>query len=278
MNRNQPPVEQTTPKVARRTLLKRTALLAGGIAASGSGLQAATTKPKPKPKSKPAPKKTTKRPPSNNSDLDILNFALGLEYLENNFYARAAQAHAQHAYLHAPLGAIVTTIRDDEAAHVQALSAAITKAGGTPASPGDYSFPVDVFESPIAFTRFAAVLEEIGIGAYLGAIGNIRDGELRKAAASIYGVESRHAALMRLLGGEQFSPRYYEGALTMAQVNSLVAPYGGAMSMPTPPTVETPPAPAATPTPAPPLETTPAPAPATPPAAATTETPAAAAE
>lgn len=158
-------------------------------------------------------------------DLEILNFALGLERLELDFYNRAIAANDATKYLRGRLFEVLAPIRDHEAAHIQALEAAIAGAGGTAVGPAArYEYPREVFISPIAFARYAFTLEEIGVGAYLGASGAIKSNALRRAAASIYGVETRHAAVWRHLGGHNFSIRYYEGPLSVAQVQGLIAP------------------------------------------------------
>jgi len=162
-------------------------------------------------------------------DLDILNFALGLELLELDFYTRAAEAQTARPFLKGRLAEVVPTLRDHEAAHVEALRAAIAGAGGTAvSSAANYTYPNEVFISPVAFARYAVALEEIGIGAYLGAAGKLRSRDLRRAAASIYGTETRHAAILRQLGGHAFSVRYYESPLTVAEVQGLISPIVGA--------------------------------------------------
>jgi len=159
------------------------------------------------------------------SDLEILNFALGLEQMESAFYSQVLGAHQEHGFLSGRFLPLTQDLAAAEATHVQTLQATITAAGGTPVMAGTYKFPYEVFVSTTGYSWFAWTLEEIGIGAYLGAIGKIKNPALRKATASIYGSETRHAAILRSLGSFTFAPRYFESALTVAQVKELTAPY-----------------------------------------------------
>lgn len=173
----------------------------------------------------PSKAKVVEVPETSESDLEILNFALGLERLEAAFYSQILGAQQNRAYLPGRLLESARELSGIENTHVQTLQSAIAAAGGTPPAEVNYRFPANVFISPVAFSWFGYTLEEIGIGAYLGAVGQIESNSLRKAAASIYGSEVRHAALLRSLGGFTFSPRYFESPLSVAQVQKLIAPY-----------------------------------------------------
>lgn len=187
--------------------------------APGTAAPAATT-PTATPEPTPTP-----RPAFAQSDLDIVAFALGLERLESAFYAQILGAHQARTYLEPRLFQIAQSIGADENAHIGALEAVLTGAERELPAAQTYRFPGNVFVSPIAFAWFGHTLEDIGIGAYLGAVGSIKSDALRRAAASIYGSESRHAAMLRQHAGFQASPRYFESPLTVAQVTALVAPY-----------------------------------------------------
>ena len=170
-----------------------------------------------------AMKRPMAAPPS--GDLDIVRFALTMERLEAAFYAQVVAAHQKRAYLPARSFALAQELAAAEADHVQALEGVLTGAGEeVPATPS-FQFPNEVFISPIGYAWFAYTLEEIGIGAYLGAVGKIQNDGLRKSAAAIYGAEARHAALLRTLAGFEFAPRYFESPLTVDQVTTLITPY-----------------------------------------------------
>lgn len=213
------PIYQENETYSRRTLLCSAGLLtAAAVGSTLARAQDAATPATP-------PAEAEAKPMAAPGDLEILNFALGLENLEQTFYQRAIDANASRKYLHGRFAEVLPTLRDNEAAHVQAIMQTITQMGGTPVITPTFTFPANVFISPVAFARFAYTLEEIGVGAYLGAVGAIQSRDIRRAAASIYGTETRHAAVLRHLGGFQFSPRYYEGPLTVAEVQGLIAPF-----------------------------------------------------
>jgi hypothetical protein len=81
------------------------------------------------------------------------------------------------------------------------------------------------------FLSLSRVLENVGVGAYLGAAPAILDSGILAAAGSIATIESRHAGMFNALqsiastenvfGGELS----FERALTAAEVNTLAGPY-----------------------------------------------------
>ncbi len=67
---------------------------------------------------------------SGTGDIDILNFALTLEYLESSFYQEAKSK----AKASGDLQSLIELISGDEDQHVAALIASIKQLGGTPSS------------------------------------------------------------------------------------------------------------------------------------------------
>ncbi len=135
-------------------------------------------------------------------DVDILNFALTLEYLEAAFYTEALK---QVGDLSGDVKEIATTIRDDESEHVDALAATVKKLGGKPvAAPGvDFG---KAFANQKSFLTTAVTFEDLGVGAYNGAGPSIKSKEVLAAAGSIVQVEGRHAGIVRLLNGDKIAP------------------------------------------------------------------------
>jgi len=157
-------------------------------------------------------------------DIDVLNYALTLEYLEAAFYQQGNSA----GLLSGTEKDYATTIQSDEEYHVTAITATIKQLGGTPvAAPGvDFGKSFDSRES---FLTTAHTFENVGVGAYLGAAGFIKDKAVLQAAAGIFGVEARHAAVIGSILGLKAEGGVYMGAyetpVTKATVLAGVAPF-----------------------------------------------------
>lgn len=134
--------------------------------------------------------------------LDVLNFALTLEYLEAEFYRRAVEDSPGLIPSGAPIGAI-TTIATHEAQHVAFLKAAITGAGGTPVASPSFDFTagglfIDVFTNYATFLAVAQAFEDTGVRAYKGQAGFLMsNNDVLTAALNIHSVEARHASHIR---------------------------------------------------------------------------------
>ncbi len=132
-------------------------------------------------------------------DIDILNFALTLEYLETDFY----KVKGKTVGLNGAAKALARSLGDEEAEHVAALTKAISAAGGTPVEKPTFAFPVT---NQAAFLKLAYVLENTGVGAYNGAGPLLSSKAYLAAAGSIVQVEARHAAAIALLTGSPVTP------------------------------------------------------------------------
>jgi rubrerythrin len=152
------------------------------------------------------------------SDVDILNFALTLEYLESSFYEEAKT----RAKLSGDLKELVDLVASDENQHVAALSSTIVKLGGKPVAEPKFDFP---YSDTAGFLKLAQTFEDTGVSAYDGAAPMIKSKEVLAAAGSIVQVEARHAAAIRLQNGEEPSPEAFNPPLEEAQVLKAVEPF-----------------------------------------------------
>lgn len=165
------------------------------------------------------PRATSSSSGSASQDLKIVNYALTLEYVEADFYAAVAESGLFK-------GAQLDTIKlfgDQEAQHVDALTATVKKLGGKPAPKPKTKFPLDDAKSVL---KLAATVENLGAAAYLGQAGSIQNKEVLAAALSIHSVEARHASALNTLLGKGVTP---DGAFakpaSMADVLPKVKPF-----------------------------------------------------
>ena len=228
------------------------ATLLTGCNDSSSGSTAPTPTPTPTPLDIP--------------DNDILNFALNLEYLEAEFYLRAATGSGLPASLllggdgavtggglikgNVPtaITAYLNAIAQDEMNHVAALQAAIKANSGTPvarpvidltafAALGTLATIPTTFDPTADYFSFllgAFVFEDVGVTAYNGAAPLITSNSILDAAAGIAAVEAYHAAEIRTLiaGMASMTGASAEamGTLTNANlISSVRAKVGGGM-------------------------------------------------
>jgi len=151
-------------------------------------------------------------------DLGIANYALTLEYLETEFYNRAAES----GMLKGKLLETAKRFGAEEQAHVDALTALIKKAGGKPADKPKAKFPLDSRKSIL---HLAASVENLGANAYLGQAANIKDKEILAAALSIHSVEARHAAVLNLATKAGPAAGAFAKPASAAEVLKTVKPF-----------------------------------------------------
>ncbi|CAP73196.1 uncharacterized protein PODANS_2_6030 [Podospora anserina S mat+] len=160
------------------------------------------------------------------NDLDILQFALTLEWLEAAFYqqgfARFPVTDFQALGLNERQIEDLTKIGKTEEEHVVLLQSALAQAGVQPVQPCTYNFG---FTDAAGMVATAAVLENVGVSAYLGAAALISDGSILTTAGSILTIEARHQTFVRAASGVVAVPQAFDTPLTPKQVFSLAAPF-----------------------------------------------------
>jgi len=158
--------------------------------------------------------------------IDVLNYALTLEYLEDEFY-KAGNAAAN--LIPASDKAIFTQIGKHETAHVAFLVKALgAKAVAKPSF--DFTYKGNfgtVFTDYKTFVTVSSALEDTGVRAYKGQAGElIADPQILEYALQVHSVEARHAAVARRLAATVTGNAAMKGWITLNQ--GAVAPiYAG---------------------------------------------------
>ena len=137
-----------------------------------------------------------------NVDLEIVNYALTLEYLEAEFYAEVLKSGV---VTDKAVGEAAKRIGENEQEHVDALLATAKKLGKPAPKPKtDFMAVIDGGEKRVLET--AATVEDLGAAAYLGQAGRIKSKEILAAALAIHSVEARHAAALNKIVGKSIVP------------------------------------------------------------------------
>jgi rubrerythrin len=152
------------------------------------------------------------------SDLAVVEFALGLEQLEAAFYTAALA----RAGLGGRLKTLATEFGAHEAEHAKALGDLITQLGGKPAPPPKTKFGLT---NQAGFLRLAVVLEDTGVGAYNGAAPAVRTPDLLATLGEIAQTEARHSGALRMAAGLDPAPQAFEKPIAAPQVAQAVKPF-----------------------------------------------------
>ncbi|HVL84276.1 MAG TPA: ferritin-like domain-containing protein [Pseudonocardia sp.] len=160
------------------------------------------------------------------SPVDVLNFALTLEFLEAEFYR---QGNAAELLTDEKEIDYLRTIQRDEEVHADTLTDTINQLGGTPVPAPEVDFG-DAFAGRESFLELGFTFENLGVSAYLGAAPSLfEEKELLSAAASIFGVEARHAAILGVLLDKPAEGGVYMGKvetpLSRDEVLQAAAPF-----------------------------------------------------
>lgn len=152
--------------------------------------------------------------------------ALTLENLEETFYRQGFAKFPESDF--AALGLDKQQIGDlqqigkTEAEHVGLLQSSLAQGGVKPVQPCEYEFG---FTDAAGMVQTAAVLENIGVSAYLAAAPLLSDKAILGTAGSILTVEARHQSSIRVFSKQAAVPQAFDAPLGPRAVFSLAAPF-----------------------------------------------------
>jgi Ferritin-like domain len=198
----------------RRSFVRKLGVASAALGAAGARSWGQSASPSPTPTI---------------TDIDILNFALNLEYLEAEFYTAATTGAAIGAsgititgtgtggtttggsmvnFTNSQIQAVAMELAHDEQTHVTLLQGAITGLGGQPvAKPAINLAALGIgFGSENDFLTVARALEDVGVTAYGGAAPLITNKSILGYAARILAVEAFHSGNIRLLVAQNSIP------------------------------------------------------------------------
>ncbi len=182
----------------RADFLRKSAVATGGLVGGGAALAALAV---------PAGAQSA-------SDVNILNFALTLEYLEADFYTRATKAGALKGFLRR----FSEVVGEHERAHVAALQKTL---GNKAVRKPKFDFK-GTTENPTLFAETAATLEATGTAAYGGAAPMVQSPAVLKAAIAIHTVEARHTAWINHIIGQTPAPVAFYEPMSVSEVLAAV--------------------------------------------------------
>jgi hypothetical protein len=208
---------------SRRAFLGQTAAAGAGILALSGGARASEVANSAQAEMDTSEESKSPGP----STVDVLNYALTLEHLENTFYQQGRERFTDEELRQADilcgrcpeliheLPTRIKAIGKHEAAHVAALTAVVKGLGGKPVEAAEYDFG---FETPSQFLHLAKAFENLGVSAYDGAIALVNIPLLQTAGATIATVEARHASYLNTITNNNPFPTAFDEPETMDSV------------------------------------------------------------
>jgi len=156
------------------------------------------------------------------TEVEILNFALTLEHLENAFYTQGLQKYSQQDFIDEGLPNTARgwweQIAQHECTHVEFLTDIL---GEQAVKPCEYKFPDT---DPKSFAAVSFMLETVGVSAYSGAAHLLQNSDSITASAAILAVEARQSAWINsaVLGANPWNTAF-DSPLDLNQVYTLAS-------------------------------------------------------
>ncbi|KAI0069195.1 hypothetical protein BV25DRAFT_113979 [Artomyces pyxidatus] len=156
----------------------------------------------------------------------VLQFANVLEQLETQFYQQALQKFQASDFTAAGFTSAqlpveqFTAIASDESTHQTILQETIQSFGASPITTCKFDFSSVLSDVP-TMASAARLVENVGVGAYLGAAHLVEDPVILTAAATIVTVEARHQTVLNILNGGTAIPQAFDLPLLPQEVLAI---------------------------------------------------------
>ena len=153
--------------------------------------------------------------------VDVLNYALSLEYFEATFYKTANE---KEGLIPEKYRGLFREIGAHEAGHVALLSGALG-AAAIKAPKFDFTaggkYP-DVFSNFNTFSTLSSTIEDTGVAAFKGQLTNLAGTPVLQTALQIHSVEARHAGSVRVLVNKPGSDGAFDKPMSKDDVLAAV--------------------------------------------------------
>lgn len=198
-----------TDRLTRGAVLRRGALAGGALALGGMGAAVLA-----------APAGAMTFP---DVDLSYLRLLTAAELLAGDYQGQALSG----GLLTGDANAIVTTALADDKAHYAALVDLLGKGNVVAATSDDidFTYPKGSFDSQASILKLANTIEQLVLGAYVGALENLQTPLIRLAVAQIAVNESQHVAALAELGGKPVIGKAFGPALSIDVVTAALDDY-----------------------------------------------------
>jgi hypothetical protein len=165
------------------------------------------------------------------ADILVFQFANVLNQLESEFYTQALSKFQTSDFSTAGFSSSqlaieqLQNIASDESTHITVLQAAIQSFGAQPVTSCTFNFD-SVLTDVSTMAATARVVENVGVGAFLGGATLLDDPVILDSAASILTVEARHQTILNILSGTGTAiPAAFDIPLKPAEVLALAGPF-----------------------------------------------------
>jgi len=198
-----------TGRFSRAGLVRRGAAGSGMVLVSGSVLGAL------------ARAASAAAPPD--ADLAYLRLLIATELLEADFLSRALAS----GKLGKPGSSLLRRMAAHEKAHYTGLANLTSAAGQTPTTADDidFSYPKGTFATSASILKQAEKLEQLVLGAYLGAGENVQTAQLRLPLCQIGASEAQHCGALAALAGRPGIESAFAASLQMDAVSDALDAY-----------------------------------------------------
>ncbi|KAI0029474.1 ferritin-like domain-containing protein, partial [Vararia minispora EC-137] len=166
----------------------------------------------------------------NPNDVLVLQFAQVLNQLEQQFYQQALAKFQPSDITSAGFTSSnvvlqqLTQLQSDESSHITALQSSLTSLGQTPLTTCQFDFTTVLTDISTTVT-VARLVENVGVGAFLGAAHLVSDPTILTAAASIVTVEGRHQTMLNIFNNGAAIPNAFDLPLLPNEVLAIASPF-----------------------------------------------------